>query len=123
MLHQILETIKQREEDKERLLHEMEDKDRLLEEMRELVEVRDRAELGRTNKSDTMRDFSLRVSGDHSEEFNDAAELSYLSNISEVFKKDDLLQERIRRGRTGREEQAKLFARTAAYIRSLKAII
>lgn len=34
-----------------------------------------------------------------------------------------MLQERIRRGRTGREEQAKLFARTAAYIRSLKAII
>ena len=30
MLHQILETIKQREEDKDRLLREMEDKDRLL---------------------------------------------------------------------------------------------
>jgi hypothetical protein len=41
MLHQILEAIKQREEEKERLLREMEDKDRLLEEMRELLEVRE----------------------------------------------------------------------------------
>jgi hypothetical protein len=105
MLHQILETIKQREEEKERLVREAEDKDRLLEEMRELLELKDSARFDptKTNKSDTLRDFSLRVSGDHSEELVDANELSYLSNISDVFKKDDVLQERIRRGRTGRE--------------------
>lgn len=46
-----------------------------------------------------------------------------LSNISDVFKRDDKLQERIRRGKSSREEQVKLFEKTAAYIKSLKSII
>ena len=37
-----------------------------------------------------------------SEEASDAAELSYLSNISDVFKHDDKLQERMQRGKTSR---------------------
>lgn len=74
-------------------------------------------------KTDTLKEFSLRISGDHSEELIDNAELSYLSNISDVFKRDDILQEKIKKGKTSREEQVKLFAKTSAYIKSLKTII
>lgn len=49
------------------MLKEAEDKDRLLEELRELLELKEtRFDPTKTNRSDTLRDFSLRVSGDHS---------------------------------------------------------
>ena len=63
------------------------------------------------------------MSADQSEEISDLAEVSYLSNISDVFKRDDLLQEKMRRGKTSREEFVRLFTKTTAYIRSLKDII
>jgi hypothetical protein len=64
----------------------------------------------------------LRISGD-GEEVSESLELSYLSNISEVFKRDDKLQEKIRKGKSSRDEQARLFAKTASYIKALKAAI
>jgi len=40
-----------------------------------------------------------------------------------VFKRDDVLQDKMKRGKTTREEFIKLFTKTSAYIKSLKQII
>ena len=42
------------------------------------------------------------MSADQSEEISDLAEVSYLSNISDVFKRDDILQDKMKRGKTSR---------------------
>ncbi len=49
-------------------------------------------ELKEINKESLSKDLSLRASGDPSEEMSDMAEESYFSNISDVFKRDDVLQ-------------------------------
>jgi len=46
-----------------------------------------------------------------------------MSNISDVFKRDDVLQDQMKKGKTSREEFIRLFAKTSAYIKSLKGII
>lgn len=75
------------------------------------------------NKREEGKDLFLRMSGDQSEEMSDVAEISYFSNISDVFKRDDVLQDKMKRGKTSREEFIRLFTKTSAYIKSLKDII
>jgi hypothetical protein len=50
-------------------------------------------------------------------------ELSCLSNISDIFKRDDILEDKIKNGKTSREEQVMLYSKTSAYIKSLKTTI
>lgn len=78
---------------------------------------------GESIRESLNKDFSLRISADYSEDISDLAEVSYLSNISDVFKRDDLLHDKMKKGKTTREEFVKLFTRTSAYIKSLKANI
>lgn len=51
------------------------------------------------NKREEGKDLFLRMSGDQSEEMSDVAEISYFSNISDVFKRDDVLQDKMKRGK------------------------
>ena len=43
------------------------------------------------------------MSVDQSEEVSDLAQISYFSNISDVFKRDDILQDKMKRGKTSRQ--------------------
>jgi len=48
---------------------------------------------------------------------------SFGSNISEMFKNEDLIQNKFKQGKTSRRNQIRLFEKTSAYIKSLKEII
>jgi len=66
---------------------------------------------------------SFKLSLDYSEDNNYDLEMSCLSNISDIFKRDDLLERTIKNGKTSREEQVLLYSKTSAYIKSLKETI
>jgi hypothetical protein len=66
---------------------------------------------------------SFRLSMDHSICLQEPANSSFESNISEVFKNEDLIQNKFKQGKTSRRHQIRLFEKTSAYIKSLKEMI
>ena len=69
-------------------------KDKTIEELRDLIELKESKQGNRDSMKSSKereylnKDFSLRMSADQSEEFSEMAEVSYFSNISDVFKRD-----------------------------------
>ena len=108
LLHELTENMRSKAEEREGLIKEIEMKDKTIEELRDLIELKESKEGNRESiksskdKDSLNRDFSLRMSVDQSEEFSEMAEASYFSNISDVFKRDDILQDKMKKGKTSR---------------------